>query len=55
VVLRINDLRVDSMVGLAKYLYELKSCASVRVELLVQRKVGRFLTLNRAGATLVLR
>jgi serine protease Do len=55
VVLRINDLRVDSMVGLAKYLYELKSDASVRVELLVQRKVGRFLTLNRAGATLVLR
>lgn len=55
VLLRVNDLRVDSLVALAKYLYEQKSGASVRLELLVQQKVGRFLTLNRAGATLVLR
>ncbi len=55
VVLRVNELRVGSMVELAKYLHDIKPGTSVRMELLVQRKVGRFLTLNRAGATLVLR
>ena len=55
VLLRVNDLRVDSMVELAKYLHGIKPGASVRMELLVQRKVGRFLTLSRAGASLVLR
>jgi serine protease Do len=55
IIMQIDQHRADDLVSLAKYLHSLKSGQSVRVDLVVQRQVGRFLTLNRAAASLKLR
>ena len=55
IITQINQYRTDDLVSLAKHLHALKSGQSVRVDLVVQRQVGRFMTLNRASASFKLR
>ena len=55
IIMQFNQNPVVDLVSLAKYIHTLKLGKSVRVDLLVQRQVGRFLTLNRATVSLKLR
>jgi serine protease Do len=55
IIMQIDQHRTDDLVSLAKHLHGVKSGQSVRIDLVVQRQVGRFLTLNRASASLKLR
>lgn len=55
VIMALDQFRTDDLVELAKHVHGLKSGESIRVDLVVQRQVGRFITLNRATASLRLR
>lgn len=55
IILKVNQRSANDLVTLAKQLHALKSGEMVRIDLVVQRQLGRFLTLNHASASFKLR
>ena len=55
IILKVNQRSANDLVTLAKQLHVLKSGDMVRIDLVVQRQLGRFLTLNHASASFKLR
>lgn len=55
IIKQVNQHGVDDLVALAKRLHDMDSGESVKIDLVVQRQVGRYLTLNRASVALLLR
>jgi S1-C subfamily serine protease len=55
IILKVNQRGANDLVTLAKQLHALKSGEMVRIDLVVQRQLGRFLTLNHASTSFKLR
>ena len=55
IVTHFNAYQADTLLDLAKFLHTLDPGEEVRLQCIVQRRTGRFLTLNRANARFTLR
>ena len=55
IVTQMNQHPAHDLISLARHVHSIKPGESIRIDLVVQRQVGRFLALNRATASLKLR